>query len=168
MLAVTFRDAMQSDASEIAAIYAHHVQHGTATFDTVAPSTADWEAKITTIAECRWPFIVGVFDNAVVGYAYATQFRDRPAYARSCEDSIYVAAQFLGQGVGASLLTVLCEKALACGFEQMVAVIGGAEPASVVVHARQGFVHAGRLRNIGQKFGRWLDTVYMQRQLRSE
>lgn len=161
------RDAMRNDAAEIAAIYSHHVLNGTATFDLIPPTVADWERKIVAIAERGWPFIVSAIDSVVVGYAYATQFRDRPAYARSCENSIYVAPHQLGQGLGGSLIAALCDKASACGFEQMVPVIGGAEPASVAAHRKHGFVDAGRLRNIGEKFGRSLDTVYMQRDLRS-
>ena len=101
----------------------------------------------------------------VIGYAYATQFRDRPAYASSCENSIYLHPDHCGQGFGTLLLAALVEAAERAGFRQMIAVIGGAEPASVALHARAGFVEAGRMRSVGRKFGRWLDTLYMQRPL---
>ncbi|WP_121118184.1 GNAT family N-acetyltransferase [Croceibacterium ferulae] len=159
------RDAVPGDAAAIAAIYAHHVRHGTATFDIDPPAADAWAAKIAGIAGRNSPFIVAMMDGAVVGYAYAAQFRDRPAYAGTCENSIYVAADQVGRGLGAALLTALVAKAADAGFGQMIAVIGGAEPASVAVHARCGFVEAGRLRNVGRKFGRLLDTVYMQRDL---
>ena len=98
----------------------------------------------------------------MLGYCYATQFRDRAAYARTCEDSIYVADAARGSGIGTLLLGNLVEAARECGFEQMIAVIGGGEPASVALHARCGFLHTGRMRKVGFKFGRTLDTVYMQ------
>jgi phosphinothricin acetyltransferase len=109
--------------------------------------------------------IVAERDGAVVGYAYATQFRDRPAYAATCENSIYVAPDALGRGIGTALLGELLSRAHAARFEQMIAVIGGGEPASVALHAKSGFVHAGRMCDVGRKFGRLLDTVYMQRAL---
>ena len=109
-----------------------------------------------------WPFLVACDGDQVVGYAYATQFRDRPAYAYACENSIYVAHDRRGGGIGKLLLKALLEAAEAHGFRRMVAVIGGAEPASVALHGSCGFEHAGRLTGMGWKAGRWLDTVYMQ------
>jgi L-amino acid N-acyltransferase YncA len=160
------RDAGPDDADAVAAIYAHHVRHGTATFDTEPPACAEWQAKLVDIRARGWPMIVADRDAEVVGYAYATQFRDRPAYAGTCENSIYVAPDALGGGIGTALLGALLDRASQAGFEQMIAVIGGGEPASVALHARLGFVHAGRMRNVGRKFGRLLDTIYMQRALR--
>ncbi|HSM53509.1 MAG TPA: GNAT family N-acetyltransferase, partial [Erythrobacter sp.] len=122
--------------------------------------------KIAHITARGWPFITCREDGRVLGYAYATQFRDRPAYARTCEDSIYVADRERGRGIGKLLLAELLKQAQACGFEQMIAVIGGGEPASVALHSGVGFVEAGRMRDVGFKFGRRLDTVYMQRSLR--
>lgn len=143
-------------------IYAFHVAQGTGTFDTVAPDGEHWARKIAEIAARGWPFLVAEQGAAVAGYCYATQFRDRAAYARTCENSIYVADVARGQGIGAALLKALIKAAQASGFEQMIAVIGGGEPASVALHTRGGFVQVGRLRNVGFKFGRTLDTVYMQ------
>ncbi|NJR31503.1 N-acetyltransferase [bacterium] len=118
---------------------------------------------LTTCLSARGPaLLVAETGGAVVGYAYATQFRPRAAYARTCENSIYIADSARGQGVGTRLLGALVDAARDCGFEQMIAVIGGGEPASVALHAKCGFVHAGRMRNVGYKFGRRLDTVYMQ------
>ena len=159
------REAGVGDAVAIAAIYAYHVAHGTASFDTESRSEADTESKIAECADRGWPFLVAELDGHVIGYAYATQFRDRPAYRTTCENSIYLAPDHLGRGVGALLLGALIEAATAAGFRQMIAVIGGAEPASVKLHARAGFVETGRMRSVGRKHGRWLDTLYMQKAL---
>lgn len=159
------RPAVPDDATAIAAIYAHHVAHGTASFDTVPRSHEDTAAKIAEHEERGWPFLVAEIDGAVAGYAYTNQFRDRPAYRYACEDSIYVSADRHGQGVGTALMAALVEAAEACGFRQMIAVIGGGEAASVALHAKTGFVHAGQMRSVGRKFGKWLDTIYMQRAL---
>jgi L-amino acid N-acyltransferase YncA len=162
---LAIRAATALDAAKIAAIYAHHVAHGTATFDTEPPSAASWATKIGDIAGHGWPFLVATRGDRVVGYAYATQFRDRPAYAHTCEDSIYIDHAAIGQGVGAALMTALIDSAARSGFTQMIAVIGGDEPASVALHSKCGFRHTGRMENVGLKFGRLLDTVYMQRGL---
>lgn len=162
---IIVRAATPDDAAAVAAIYAHHVAHGTASFDTEPRSEADMAAKIAQCSSNGWPFFVAERAGTVVGYAYATQFRDRPAYRSTCENSIYVAPDAIGQGVGTQLLTALTGEAELAGFRQMIAVIGGAEPASVALHARAGFVEAGRMRSVGRKFGRWLDTLYMQRAL---
>lgn len=165
MGSAVIRPATEADATAVAAIYAHHVAHGTASFDTEARSVADTTAKIV---ECRargWPFLIFESDGEVSAYAYATQFRDRPAYRFACEDSIYVRHDRHGRGIGSALLTALIAAAEVASFRQMIAVIGGGEPASVALHAKGGFAHAGRMQSVGRKFGRWLDTVYMQRAL---
>jgi L-amino acid N-acyltransferase YncA len=162
---VSIRAARLSDARAVAAIYAHHVAHGTASFDTVPRSQADVAARIEQCSSRGWPFLVAESGEEVLGYAYATQFRDRPAYRSTCENSIYIHPDHLGQGVGQRLLDALVMAAVESGFRQMIAVIGGAEPASIALHARAGFVEAGRMRAVGRKFGQWLDTVYMQRSL---
>ncbi|KQM97775.1 GCN5 family acetyltransferase [Sphingobium sp. Leaf26] len=162
MAATAVRQAIPADASAIAAIYAHHVRHGTASFDTAPRSLVETEGRIADCSTRGWPFLVAEQDGEVVGYAYATQFRDRPAYGSTCENSIYVHPDRLGRGVGKALLGTLLKQAQAAGFRQMIAVIGGGEPASVALHARLGFQHAGRMQSVGRKFGRWLDTIYMQ------
>ena len=162
---VTVRAATSSDAKVIAQIYAHHVVHGTASFDTEPRSQQDTQAKIEQCQLQGWPFLVAERGGTLVGYAYATQFRDRPAYRSTCENSIYISPDHLGLGVGTVLLDALVRTATEAGFRQMVAVIGGAEPASVALHSRAGFVEAGRMRSVGRKHGRWLDTLYMQRSL---
>ena len=159
------RDARESDAAAIAVIYAHHVLHGTATYDLEPPPVEDFVTKIRNVEAAGWPYIVDVEDGEVAGFAYATQIRDRPGYAWTAEDSLYVHPDQRGKGVGTSLLEELCVRAQACGFRQMVGVIGGAEPASIRVHARCGFREVGRAYGVGWKHGRWLDNVYMQRAL---
>ncbi len=164
-LAPQIRDAALHDAERIAAIYAHHVLHGTASYEVDPPSVDETSAKIGRITKAGWPFLVATLAEEVVGYAYATRFRDREAYRFTCENSIYVDAGRTGRGIGKALLTELCRRASGLGFRQMVAVVGGAEPASIALHERCGFRTAGRLHAVGWKKDRWLDTVYMQRQL---
>lgn len=163
--ALLIRTATPDDVSAITAIYAEHVLHGTASFDTVPRSHAATREKLDACLERQWPFLVAEKSGEILGYAYVTQFRDRPAYANTCENSIYVKAQRRGEGVGHALLQALVQRATARGFRQMIAVIGGGEPASIAVHGKAGFSHAGRMTSVGWKFGRWLDTVYMQRPL---
>ena len=164
-MGTAIRSATSADADAVAAIYAHHVLHGTASFDTVPPLASFWDEKIAAILARGWPFLVAAEGGAVVGYAYVSQFRDRPAYAATCEDSIYIAAGRQGLGIGTALLGRLIDDARSAGFEQMIGVIGGGEPASVALHSKAGFVEAGRMRKVGRKFGRVLDTLYMQRDL---
>lgn len=161
-MTVAIRPAVPDDAAAIAGIYAHHVLHGTATYEIVPPSAATMREKIVHIVAKGWPFLVAYEEAEVLGYCYATQFRDRPAYAYACEDSIYVSVDHARRGIGRALLTALLAAATDHGFRQMVAVIGGAEPASVALHAALGFEHAGRLPAMGWKSGRWLDSVYMR------
>jgi phosphinothricin acetyltransferase len=159
------RDAHESDAEAIAAIYSHHVLHGTASYDIEPPPPEFMRAKIRAVLEVGWPFLVADRDGSAVGYAYATQFRDRAAYRFTCENSVYVAPEWMGRGIGKALLQELMNRAAECGFGTMVAVIGGAEPSSIGLHASCGFEEAGRLRAVGWKKERWLDSVYMQRAL---
>jgi L-amino acid N-acyltransferase YncA len=156
------RTVSVQDAAAIAAIYAHHVLHGTATFDTEPRSVTDTAAKIADCAGRGWPFLVTELDGEVVGYAYATQFRDRAAYAFACENSIYIDTAHIGRGLGKALLIALLPAAANAGFRQMIAVIAGGETASIALHAGLGFRDCGTVQAVGRKFGRWLDTVYMQ------
>lgn len=165
---LAIRPARGDDAQAIAAIYAWHVANGTATFDTAAPEAEAWEEKLADFAARGLPFLVAEREGRVIAYAYAARFRDRAAYAHTCEDSIYVSHEARGLGIGSMVLPALLDAARAAGFEQMLAVIGGGEPASVALHSKCGFVHAGRMRNVGRKFGRLLDTVYMQCDLTGE
>jgi L-amino acid N-acyltransferase YncA len=162
------RAALPTDAESVAAIYAHHVLHGSASFDQEPPDAPFWREKIAAVQARNWPFLVAASSDAVLGYSYATQFRDRAAYEFTCENSIYVHPDHLGQGIGRRLLTELVRSTRDAGFTQMIAVIGGSEPASVALHRACGFVEAGRMKSVGFKFGRWLDSVYMQLTLRND
>jgi phosphinothricin acetyltransferase len=158
------RHAEQADLPAIQSIYAHHVLHGTGTFEEVPPSveemTERWEA-----AQARgWRWVVAADDSGVLGYAAYAQFRHKSGYRCCAEDSIYVRDDVRGQGVGKALVGRVVEEAAAGGFRQMIAVIGDSENVgSIGVHASLGFRQIGVLRAVGIKFGRWLDAVYMQR-----
>jgi L-amino acid N-acyltransferase YncA len=162
---IAIRDVVAGDADQIAAIYSHHVLNGTASYELEPPSAGATMEKIERITRRGWPFLVACGDDEVVAYAYAEQLRDRPAYRFTCENSIYVRADRLGRGIGKALLIELCKRCEMLGFRQMIAVIGGAESASIALHESCGFELAGRLRSVGWKKERWLDTVYMQRAL---
>jgi len=155
--------ARAADLPEITDIYAHHVLHGTASYETEPPDLAEMESRFAKVTGAGWPWLVLREEGgAVLGYAYLTQFRDRAAYRYVCENSIYIRHDQRGRGLGRKLLEALLAEAERAGFRQMVAMIGGAEPGSIGLHAAAGFVHAGRLQAIGRKQGRWLDNVYMQ------
>jgi len=160
------RVATIADAAAITAIYAAHVLHGTATFELTPPAVDEMAARMRAIDADGHPWIVAERDASIVGYAYAAPYRPRPAYRYTCEDSIYVAADALGQGVGRRLLDALIDASMRRGDRQMMAVIGDARNlASVNVHRAAGFTPIGTLANVGRKFGRWLDVVMMQRPL---
>lgn len=159
------RDATPEDSEAVAKIYGHHVLHGTASYDLVPPPADYFRARIEAVTRAGWPFLVAERGEVVVGYAYATQFRDRGAYRFTAEDSIYVHPDWMGQGIGGFLLDALIDRCAERGFRQLVAVIGGAEPGSVALHAKRGFREVGRLSSVGWKHGRWLDSVYMQLEL---
>ena len=165
--ALKIRDATVDDIAAITAIYEHHVLTGTATFEIEPPDPAEMLRRWRHHADRGWPYLVAEREGRVLGYAYAAQFRDRAAYAGTAETSIYLDHREVRRGVGRQLLGALLERSSACGFEQLVAVIGdGDNAASIGLHAACGFVPAGRLVSVGRKFGRSLDVVYMQRSLR--
>ncbi len=161
------RDAETADIAAIAAIYAHHVLHGTGTFEEIPPDAAEIAARLARVraAGCAW--LVAENDaGEVVGYGYYTQIRDRSAYRFTAEDSVYVREDQRGQGVGKAIVAGLIARAEAQGFRQMIAVIGDSEnTGSIGLHLSLGFRQAGVLRAVGLKFGRWLDVVHMQRPL---
>ena len=163
MMEYAIRSARPDDASELAEIYAHHVLNGTATFELDPPDAAEMGARLAKVTNAGSPWLVAEAANGqLLGYAYAAQFRDRPAYRMTCEDSVYIRHDCRGQGLGKALLAAVIEAATQAGYRQMIAVAGGGEPGSVALHAALGFEHIGRVRSSGRKFGRWLDTVYMQ------
>ncbi len=161
------RDATTADLPRITEIYAHHVLHGTGTFEETPPSEADMAARLTHVQGSGWAWLVA--ENAegrVIGYAYYSQLRDRSAYRYTAENSVYVQDNVRGQGVGKQLVERLLEHATGRGFRQMFAVIGDSENVgSIGLHLSLGFRQTGVLRAAGFKFGRWLDVVWMQRAL---
>ena len=162
------RPTAEPDLPEIQAIYAHHVLHGTRTFEEAPPPLEEIAARFRRGSERGFAWRVAADDTGVLGFAYYGPFRDRPAYRFIVEDSIYVREDVRGQGVGKQLVARLLSDAEAAGLRQMIAVIGDAENVgSIGMHASLGFQRTGILRAAGLKFGRWLDVVIMQRALGS-
>ena len=160
------RPSLEADIPAIQAIYAHAVEHGTGTFETDAPDVAEMGRRRTEVLSRGLPFLVAEVSGEVVGYAYANFFRPRLAYRYCLEDSIYLARDAQGKGLGKLLLAELIARCEAAGARQMLAVIGDAEnKGSVGLHTALGFEHTGVLKASGWKFGRWLDVVLMQRTL---
>ncbi|GLK77135.1 phosphinothricin N-acetyltransferase [Methylopila jiangsuensis] len=164
--ALAVRDARDADLPAIAAIYADHVLNGTASFEIEPPDADAMGRRIAAVREAGLPWLVAERDGAILGYAYAGPYRARPAYDWTIEDSIYVAESARGQGAGRALLETLIARCEQGPWRQMVAVIGGSDNAgSIGLHAALGFQPAGNLRAVGFKFGRWIDSVFMQRPL---
>jgi L-amino acid N-acyltransferase YncA len=160
------RPARLDDLPEIQSIYAHHVLHGAGSFEETPPSLEEMRARYDTIVRQGWSYLVAVDATGVLGYAYFAQMRERSAYRYTAENSVYVRDDVRGQGVGKAMVARLLEDATAMGFRQMVAVIGDSDNVgSIGVHSSLGFHRAGLLRSSGFKFGRWVDTVFMQRPL---
>ena len=166
MSGLLVRASTEADVARCAEIYAHHVLHGTASFEIDPPDQAEMTKRRAAVLELGLPHLVAERDGRIMGYAYAGNWRPRPAYKFSVEDSIYIDKDAVGQGVGRALLPVLIARCTALGKKQMVAVIGdSASTPSIRLHASCGFRMVGTLQNIGFKFGRWLDSVLMQRAL---
>lgn len=165
-MTLTVRAAVTNDLPAIQAIYAHHVRHGTGTFEEVPPDLADMSTRFAAVAHHNLPWLVAEREGRILGYAYAIPFRPRSAYRFTVEDSVYVAPDAQRLGVGVGLLTELIAACEALGLRRMLAVIGDSENfGSVGLHARCGFSHQGVLTGVGLKFGRWLDVVLMERGL---
>lgn len=163
---VTVRPSLPDDIAAIHSIYAHAVLNGTASFELEAPDEAEIARRREAILADGFPYLVAELDGRIVGYAYVGKYRPRPAYRFAVEDSIYVAPDCQGKGVGKALLARLIAECEALGMRQMVAVIGDSESlGSISLHRAMGFAHAGTVRNVGYKFGRWLDQVICQRPL---
>lgn len=162
----TVRDAASADLPAIQRIYAHHVTHGTASFEEVAPDLAEMTRRYDEIVSRGLPFVVAESCGQVLGYAYAAHYRQRTAYRYTLEDSVYVAPDSMRWGVGRAALTEVIDRASGLGYRQIIAVIGdSANLPSIRLHEAVGFVRAGQLRAVGFKFGRWIDSVFMQRPL---
>ena len=161
----SIRPATPSDVPAIAAIYGDAVRTGTATFELEPPTPDEMAARMTSLLSAGYPYLVATSDR-VLGYAYAGAYRPRPGYRHTCEDSIYIAPEAHRRGIGRALLATLIAECEARDFRQMIAVIGDSGlQASIGLHRAAGFTVAGTFPAIGHKFGRWLDSVLMQRTL---
>jgi phosphinothricin acetyltransferase len=158
--------ALHADLPEIQGIYAHHVLHGTGTFEETPPSIEDMTERFRNGTAGRTDWLVAKDATGVLGFGYYGPFRHRSAYDFTVEDSVYVRDDVRGQGVGKSLVAELLQRAAQRGYRQMLALIGDSENVgSIGMHASLGFSRTGVLRAAGLKFGRWLDVVIMQRSL---
>jgi phosphinothricin acetyltransferase len=166
MSALEIRPTVEADLPAITDIYAHAVLHGTATFELIPPDLTEMTRRFRALADGGYPYFVATLDGEVAGYAYAGAYRPRPAYRFTVENSIYLRPTSHRRGIGLRLLRRLIEESEKRGYRQMVAVIGdSANAGSIGVHAACGFQMIGTQPNVGLKFGRWLDTVTMQRAL---
>jgi L-amino acid N-acyltransferase YncA len=161
------RRATDADIPAVTAIYAHAVTCGTATFEIEPPDQQEMTDRFRTLIAGGFPYLVAESGGGVSGFAYAGPYRARIAYRYTLEDSIYVAPACHRKGIGRALIDELVAEAGARGFRQMIAVIGdSAQVASIALHRAAGFEPVGTFAAVGFKFGRWLDTVLMQRPLR--
>lgn len=160
------RPSQPRDLSEITAIYAHHVHHGTGTFEIDAPTEVDMSLRRQDVLSKNLPYLVIVSGKNVLGFAYCNWFKPRPAYRFCAEDSIYLSPQASGKGLGGALLAELMVQAERSGVRKMVAVIGDSRNlGSIGVHLRAGFNLVGTLNHCGWKFDQWLDVVLMDKSL---
>lgn len=162
------RPSTEADLAAITAIYAHYVRTSLATFELNPPEQAEMARRRAALLDKGLPWLVAELDGVVVGYAYAGPYRSRPAYDWTVEDSIYVRADCVGRGLGRALLAALVEACAGLGYRQMVAVVGGGpedNPGSAALHRACGFRPIGVLEAVGWKFGRWVDSLLMQRAL---
>jgi L-amino acid N-acyltransferase YncA len=166
MTLLEIRPTTVADLPSVTEIYAHEVREGTATFELVPPDLAEMTRRFQALMDGGFPYLVAELDGSVAGYAYASSYRPRPAYRFTVENSVYLRPATHRRGIGRQLLERLIAECERRGFRQMIAVIGdSANAASISVHARCGFQMIGTHPSVGLKFGRWLDTVMMQREL---
>ncbi len=160
------RPATAADCEAIQAIYAHHVLHGLASFEEIPPSLQDMRGRFDEVTARGLPYLAAEESGQVLGYGYCSLYRTRSAYRYTLEDSVYVRDGQHRKGIGKAILAALIERCEALGYRQLIAVIGdSAQAPSIGLHASLGFLRAGTLRSTGFKFGRWVDTVIMQRPL---
>jgi L-amino acid N-acyltransferase YncA len=161
---LTLRPSTDADLPAITAIYAHHVIHGTGTFETTPPTQDEMAARRADVLAKALPYLVAENDGRVIGFAYCQWFKPRPAYRFSAENSIYLDPAAAGQRIGNKLLSELVRHAEAAGMRKLIAVIGDSENVrSIGVHRAVGFRHVGTIEACGWKFGRWLDIVLMEK-----
>jgi phosphinothricin acetyltransferase len=162
------RPASAADFAAIQSIYAHHVLHGLASFEETPPTVQEMRRRYDEVISRGLPYLVAEQSGEIIGYGYCTPYRTRSAYRHTLEDSVYVREGQHRKGIGKAILVALIERSEQLGYRQLIAVIGDAAQASSIgLHASLGFLRAGTLRSVGFKFGRWVDTVIMQRPLGS-
>ena len=158
------RPATPEDLPRVAEIFGHYALNTCATFETIPPSIDKWAEKLAVTTDRGWPFLVTAHDDEVNGFCYCSAWRTQPAYLHTAEESIYLAPDQTGRGLGRPLLTAMIDALGATRVTQVLAVIADAgDPASASLHRSLGFSEVGRLRNVGYKSDRWLDTVLYQR-----
>lgn len=163
---LTLRPSTDHDVPAVAAIYAHHVLHGTGTFETTPPTEADMANRRLDVLARGLPYLVAEQQGEILGFAYCQWFKPRPAYRYSAEDSIYLRQDAAGRGIGKQLLAALCHQAQEAGVRKLIAVIGdSANAGSIGVHRALGFRPVGTIESCGWKFGRWLDIVLMDKSI---
>ena len=160
------RPALPADLGAITAIFAHYVTASVVTFEETPPGVSQWRGRLDDLAQRGLPFLVADEDGSVAGYAFASPWRPKAAYRHTVEDSVYLAPERTGRGLGGLLLRALLAECAKAGVRQVLAVIADTgEPVSLVLHRSCGFSDAGRLREVGYKHGRWVDTLLLQRDL---
>ena len=159
------RPATEADLPFVTEIYEHAVRYGTATFELIPPDLAEMTRRFRALIDGGFPYFVAAVEGRVIGYAYAGPYRPRPAYRFTVENSIYVAGDARGKGAGSALLAALVDAARAQGKHMMVAGIEAGNDVSLRLHAKQGFVETARMPELGFKFGRYLDLVFLQKTL---
>ena len=162
---ISLRPYKSADLGPITKIYAHYVQNSTVTFDLEAPDETEMAGKFAALTKAGHPLIVASRAERVLGYAYASTYRPRPAYRFTCENAIYVAPDALGMGIGSSLMGSLLDQAREFGFNQMVAIITADAQSSIALHKKFGFQIAGEFPELGFKFNEWHSIVHMQLKL---
>jgi L-amino acid N-acyltransferase YncA len=166
---LVIRDCLPEDLPSVQRIYAHYVRTSTATFEEEPPQLDYWRGRLDEMVAFGLPFLVATVDGEVMAYAFCSRWRPRPAYRFTGEDSIYVAPEAAGKGIGGRLLPELLRRCAAAGIREIIAVIAtGGNDASLRLHKRLGFHEIGRLERVGFKFDRWLDTIILQRSLADE
>lgn len=162
---LTVRPSVENDVPAMLAIYAHHIKNGLGAFDPEPMHDEDIKRRRKNMLRRRLPHLVAERDGAVVGYAYAVPFRKRPAYRYAVKHSIYVHPDHLHSGIGRVLLPALIDACSAAGFRQMFAYVDAENVPSQNLHEAFGFRRVGMLEGVGYKFGRWTDSLLMQRGL---
>ncbi|WP_448204710.1 N-acetyltransferase family protein [Azospirillum sp. sgz302134] len=162
---ISIRPSTEEDVPAMLEIYSYHIQHGLGPFDIEPLHPEELKRRRKAMLKRRLPHLVADIGGTVVGYAYAAQFRKRPAYRYTVEHSIYVHKDHHGKGIGRRLLPALIDACAAAGCRQMIAVVDSANTPSLRLHEACGFTRSGILKSVGFKFGRWTDSVFMQRAL---